>query len=93
MRVNLIVQPVARPKEHKKGISLSVTIRPASGYPGEYCLSTDSQSLMHMLRKQAELRPTALARFEEALTSPNCARLLGVELSDNLLTDMGYFVD
>jgi len=34
-----------------------------------------------------------LQRFEGSMYGSQQARLLGVELSDRLLTDIGYFID
>jgi hypothetical protein len=48
---------------------------------------------MQMLRKQTELPATVLQRFEGNLNTSASARLLGVELSDSALTDIGYFID
>ena len=72
---------------------LSLTIRPACGVPGDYQFSTDSASLMQMLRKKTELSSTVIQRFEGELKSSPSARLLGVELSERVLTEIGYFID
>jgi hypothetical protein len=37
--------------------------------------------------------PNVLQRFEVNLRAPIGARLLGVELSESVLTDIGYFID
>jgi hypothetical protein len=93
MRVNLITQPFGRPKSGKGKIPLSLTIRPASGFPGEYQFPTDSEALMCLLRQKTDLPARVLERFEGKLVTPNPARLLGVELTDSLLTEIGYFID
>lgn len=77
----------------KGAIPLSLTIKPACGLPGDYEYLTDSSALLQMLRKQTDLPATVLQRFESNMYSSNNARLLGVELSDRVLTDLGYFVD
>jgi hypothetical protein len=48
---------------------------------------------MGLLRDETNLPATALDRFEGRLGTPVGARLLSVELSDNTLTNIGYFVD
>jgi hypothetical protein len=92
MRVNLITQPFGHAKPGK-GIPLSLTIRPACGVPGDYQLPTDSEALMRLLRQKTNLPASALERFEGKLCAPVGARLLGVELSETVLTDIGYFID
>jgi hypothetical protein len=93
MRVNLITQPSNRPEPGAGSIPLSLTIRPACGLPGDYECPTDSAALLQMLRQQTDLPSHVLQRFEKSLRAPVGARLLGVELSDRVLTDIGYFID
>jgi hypothetical protein len=61
--------------------------------PGDFQCPTDSEALMSLLRKKTKLPASALERFETKLTTPTAARLLGVELSERVLTEIGYFVD
>jgi hypothetical protein len=93
MRVNLITQPSDRPKPGAGTIPLSLTIRPACGLPGDYECPTDSAALLKLLHQQTDLPAHVLQRFEKNLHAPLGARLLGVELSDKVLTNIGYFID
>jgi hypothetical protein len=93
MRVNLTTRRSDHSESSVGTIPLSLTIRPACGLPGDYECSTDSAELLRLLRRQTELPSTVLQRFEENLRTPLGARLLGVELSENILTDIGYFID
>jgi hypothetical protein len=93
MRFNLITQPSNRSESSTGTISLSLTIRPTCGQSGEYRFPTDSEALMRLLRKETNLSASALERFEHKLGAPIGARLLGVELGERILTDIGYFVD
>ncbi len=93
MRVNLITQPSNRFESGAGTIPLSLTIRPACGLPGDYEYPTDSAALLKLLRQQTDLPATVLQRFEEGLRTPFGARLLGVDLSDAVLTNIGYFID
>jgi hypothetical protein len=93
MRVNLSTQPFCPTKPGKGKIQLSLTIRPACGVLGEYQFPIDSEALMQLLRQQTNLPAPALERFEDKLCAPVGARLLGVELSESVLTDIGYFID
>jgi hypothetical protein len=93
MRVNLITQPFGQQTSSKGKFSVSLTIRPACGLPGEYQFPTDSESLMRLLRRETSLPATVLERFEGKMCTPIGARLLGVELSESVLTRIGYFID
>jgi len=93
MRVNLTTQLFAPPQAKAATVPLSLTIRPACGLPGDYQLPTDSASLMRLLREETSLPAPVLERFESKLGTPVGARLLGVELSEKVLTDIGYFID
>ena len=46
-----------------------------------------------MLRQHTDLPSIVLKRFENDMYGSGKAQLLGVELSERLLTDIGYFVD
>ncbi|HTB96881.1 MAG TPA: hypothetical protein VK716_07715 [Terracidiphilus sp.] len=93
MRVDLITQSSGRDHSGVGVIPLSLTIRPACGLPGDYEYKTDSRALLQLLRRQTDLPSTVLERFEGNLGSLMSARLLGVELSDVVLTEIGYFID
>ena len=93
MRVNLMTNPSNYSKPGKGNFSFSLTIRPASGFPGEYEFPTDRETLMRLLRQKTDLPAPMLDRFEGKLVTKVSARLLGVELGDNVLTEIGYFID
>lgn len=93
MRVNLITQPTDHSVSHVGTIPVSLTIRPACGLPGDYEFPTNSAELLHMLRKKTDLPADVLQRFEKNMRARISGRLLGVELSDDVLTDIGYFID
>lgn len=91
--MNLITQMSGTFNEGAKTIPLSLTIRPSRGVPGDYKYLTDSSTLMRMLRKNTDLSFDILSRFEGEMYSCPSARLMGVELSESLLTEIGYFVE
>jgi hypothetical protein len=70
-----------------------LTIRPACGLPGDYDCRTDSKALLRLLRLQTDLPAYVLKQFEVGLRNRYGARLMGVELNDNVLTKIGYFID
>jgi hypothetical protein len=93
MRVNLITQAFGRCESGVGTIPLSLTIRPACGLQGDYKYKTDSAALLQLLREQTDLPSSVLKRFEKDLYAPIGARLLAVELSERVLTEIGYFID
>lgn len=93
MRVNLITKCSMQLRSAHGTVPLSLTIRPACGLPGDYEFSTDSTELLRMLHRQTDLPASVLKRFEDSLFDSPSAKLLGVELSENVLTEIGYFVD
>jgi hypothetical protein len=70
-----------------------LTIRPACGLPGEYQYRTDSATLLTMLREKTDLPDSVITQFAAKLYDAVDSRLLGVELSERTLTDIGYFID
>jgi hypothetical protein len=93
MRVNLTAQSLSRNLDGHGPAPVSITVRPSSGIPGTYSYTTDSNSLLRMLRQRTELASTILERFEQNLQIARSGRLLGVELGEKTLTEIGYFVD
>jgi hypothetical protein len=93
MRVNLITRPSEHFQTGPGTIPLSLTIRPACGLPGDYECPTDSAALLRLLRRQTDLPAYVLQNFEKDLGTPFGAKLLGVDLNDTVLTDIGYFID
>lgn len=93
MRVNLITHSSGQVKPGTGAIPLSLKIRPACGLPGEYEYFTDSASLVWLLRRQTDLPASVIERFEERMCTAFNAHLLGVELSEQVLTEIGYFID
>ncbi len=93
MRMNLFVRHSETSEESATSILLSLTIRPSCGIPGDYQFKTTSASLMRMLHKKTDLSFDALKSFEGEVYSYPCARLMGVEMSDETLTEIGYFID
>jgi hypothetical protein len=70
-----------------------LTVRPACKLPGNYSYTTDGRSLLKLLRQGTELRSSVIENFEQDLQITKAAKLLDVEMSDRVLTEIGYFVD
>jgi hypothetical protein len=92
MRVNLITQS-SNATFGAKVFPVSLTIKPACGLPGDYQYQTDSSELLYMLRQRTDLPQAVIQRFSASLYTNDNARLLGVELGEDVLTEIGYFVD
>jgi len=93
MRVDLISHTTTPRPQGTGNFPISLTIRPACGLPGDYEFPTDSASLMRMLQQQTDLPSTVIERFKLSLSVTQNAKLLGVELSERVLTKIGYFID
>ena len=93
MRVNLISQTSTKFAHGATTIPLTLTIRPSCGVPGDYQYTTDSSALLRMLRRETDLPAIVIGKFESKLYDESESRLLGVELNDRTLTEIGYFVD
>jgi hypothetical protein len=91
MRMNLIARSSGPPSIGT--ISLSLMLKPSCGLPGDYEYPTDSAALIRMLRAQTDLPGTVLQHFEDDIRAGYNPRLLGVELNDNVLEKIGYFID
>jgi hypothetical protein len=53
----------------------------------------DSAALLRLLRAETDLPGYVLEGFAAKLRSTAAADLRGVELSDSVLTDIGYLID
>jgi hypothetical protein len=93
MRMNLSTQPSGPSASWSGTLPLTLTICPACGVPGDYQCQMDSEALMRLLRQQTDLPASVLETFERKLRAALGARLLAVELSETVLTDIGYFID
>jgi hypothetical protein len=93
MRVNLITETASPARPGAGASPVSLTIRPSCGLPGDYTYRTNSSALLRMLNLKTDLPTSVLKRFEVDVLSSTHAKLLGVEMSEGLLTDIGYFVD
>jgi hypothetical protein len=70
-----------------------LSIRPACGLPGDYERPMDGEALMQLLRQRTDLPGYILEGFEKKLRSLSDASLRGIELSESVLTDIGYFIE
>ncbi len=92
MRMNLLTKVSGPVPSGMAPLPISLTLRPACGLPGDYVIPTNTQTLMRMLQK-TDLPAAVLSRFKGELYGSSQARLLGVSLSEETLTEIGYFID
>lgn len=75
-----------------RGLPLFVTIETARGLHANYQHSTTAQELLDLLDKRTDLNAAVLDRFREELRFAQCAKLNDVEMSEELLETLGFFV-
>ena len=92
MRMNLIARAVPSRGSDLSEDRVSLTIRPACPLPGNYSFVTNRDSLRRLLRR-TDLPSTVLEKFESGVYTPKGASLPAVELSEDTLTQIGYFID
>jgi hypothetical protein len=93
MRVHLTAHTGPFGMETSPSQAVILTVRPACKLPGDYRYTTDNRSLLKLLRQGTELRSSVIESFEQDLQITKAAKLLDVEMSDRVLTEIGYFVD
>lgn len=92
MRMNLCARAVPSHRSDLSEDRIVLTLRPACPLPGDYSYTISSESLRRMLRR-TDLPSTVLERFERGIWGPKGAKLPAVEMSEQTLTEIGYFVD
>jgi hypothetical protein len=75
-----------------RSLPLFVTIETARGLAANYQHSTTAQELFELLDKRTDLNAAVLDRFREELRFSQKAELSDVELSEDLLEKIGFFV-
>ncbi len=93
MRVNLITEATGPFQPFSASVPLTVTIKPSCGLPGDHLYPTDSASMLRMLRKTTDLSASVLDRWLLEIRTCAKSKLLGVDLDEKTLTDIGYFID
>jgi hypothetical protein len=90
--MNLIARALPSRNSDLPEERISLTIRPACPLPGNYSFITNRDSLQRLLRR-TDLPSTVLEKFETGIFNPKGASLPAVELSEETLTQIGYFID
>jgi hypothetical protein len=90
--MNLNARGVSSPQSGFQEDRIVLTIRPACQLPGDYCYTTNCDSLRRLLLR-TDLPATVLEKFETGIWTPKGSNLPGVEMSEKTLQEIGYFVD
>lgn len=93
MRVNLTALISEQPPKNPSAMPVKVRIRPFRGMPADHSYMTDSRTLVRMLSNRTDLSGGALDKFETDLRFASAARLFGIELNDQTLREVGFFLD
>ena len=93
MRVTVAAQASDQPTHRSLDVPVTVQIRPSCGMPGEHSYRTDSYALRNMLKRRTDLSGVDIDCFMTQLRTCAGARLFRVELNDQTLREIGYFID
>ena len=93
MRFNLVTQSSPADLRGRGAIPLSLTLRPSCGAQGEYTYPTDSNAVLRLLEQETDLPPAVVRRFMGDVFARARAILRGVELNDEVLQNIGFFVE
>lgn len=92
MRMNICARLPKQTSRDIRNLPLFVTIATARGLPANFQHSTTAQELLELLDKRTDLNAAVLDRFREELRFASQAKLSNVEMSEDLLEKLGFFV-
>ena len=72
---------------------LSVTIKPANNVAGSFDFETSSHALLKLLRQKTDMSDAALDLFHQGLRFSSKSRIPAVTLRDEVLEEIGYFIE
>ena len=74
-------------------VPLSVTIKPANNVQGSFEYKTDFEALLQMLKRTTDLSGYVLETFRSELEISTQGRIRAVNLKEEVLQEIGYFID
>ncbi|HTZ57492.1 MAG TPA: hypothetical protein VMB49_05315 [Acidobacteriaceae bacterium] len=92
MRVNIRARLPHQQASDFRTLPLAVTIENSRGMKANYQHATTAAELLHLLDKRTDLNAAVLDRFREELKFTHAAKLSDVEMSDDVLEQIGFFV-
>jgi hypothetical protein len=92
MRVNIRARSPHQQASDFRTLPLAVTIENSRGIKANYQHATTAAELLHLLDKRTDLNAAVLDRFREELKFTHTAKLSDIEMSDEVLEAIGFFV-
>jgi hypothetical protein len=92
MRVNIRARSPHQQASDFRTLPLSVTIENSRGIKANYQHATTAAELLHLLDKRTDLNAAVLDRFREELKFTHVAKLSDIEMSDEVLEAIGFFI-
>jgi hypothetical protein len=92
MRVNIRARSPQQQASDFRTLPLAVTIENSRGIKANYQHATTAAELLHLLDKRTDLNAAVLDRFREELKFTHTAKLSDIEMSDEVLEAIGFFV-
>ncbi len=94
MRISLHARsPLPFPQRRTSNVPVSVLIRPANHVDGSFEYQTDRESLLKLLREKTDLSGYVLDTFRRDLEQLAQGWLEAVKVKDEVLKQIGYFID
>lgn len=92
MRMNIRAHSPKKLSQDFRTLPILVTLETARGLPANCQHSTTAQEWFEILDKRTDLNATILEQFREELRFSQQARITNVEMSEELLEALGFFV-
>jgi hypothetical protein len=91
MRVNIRARLPHQQASDFRTLPLAVTIENSRGLKANYQHATTAAELLHLLDKRTDLNAGVLDRFREELKFTHAAKLSDIEMSEEVLEEIGFF--
>jgi hypothetical protein len=92
MRVNIRARMPHQQASDFRTLPVAVTIENSRGLKANYQHATTAAELLHLLDKRTDLNAAVLDRFREELKFTKAAKLSDIEMSDEVLEAIGFFI-
>jgi hypothetical protein len=92
MRVNIKARLQHKQASDLRTLPLAVTIENSRGIKANYQHATTTAELLHLLDKRTDLNAATIDRFREELKFTHAAKLSDIEMSEDVLEAIGFFV-
>jgi hypothetical protein len=92
MRVNIRARLPHQQASDFRTLPVAVTIENSRGLKANYQHATTAAELLHLLDKRTDLNAAVIDRFREELKFTHAAKLSDIEMSEEVLEAIGFFV-